>query len=405
MEIITHMRKFLQSLDVAPENYGLLGTIYFALFTSGIMSVMLGTLLPYIRYENALSYAQSGLLLSAHQLGSLFAVLAAGILPYAIGRKKSTLLMGAGITVGLVCITIFRSPWLLMAAFAFTGIGRGTMTNICNVVASDVSGNRAGALNLLHAIFAVGALLSPIIVYVSTGPLGLSWKFSALTSAALAVTALILIALSKLSNSPSQKETGGALSFFKNLSFWHNSAILFFYICAEASIMGWFVLYFEDTGVLSPGAAKLTPTLLWLMMMVGRLSCSAISSRVNKNKLLLVLSLGFAACFTGMLLSRSALVCVFFLLGIGLSMAGIYPTTLSAMQGTLSTVSAGFAICIASAGGIVMPGIVGAVADVHGLAGGVAMILTALAGMLVLIVVKLAIARHDSSGLRARGPK
>lgn len=392
------MHKLLRNLDVAPENYGLLETIYFSIFTSGIMCVMLGTLLPYIRDENALSYAQSGALLSAHQFGSLFAVLAVGILPYAIGRKKSTLLLGAGMAAGLISMTLFKSPWLLAAAFALTGIGRGTMTNICNVVASDVSGNRTGALNFLHAVFSIGAMLSPIIVYVFTVASGAGWKFSALTAAALAIIAWVLIARSKLSDTPSRKENGGVLSFFKSLSFWLNTMILFFYISAEASIMGWFVIYFEDTGVLSSAAAKLTPTLLWLMMTIGRFSCAAISSRVDKNKLLLALALGFSAFFTGMLLNRSAVVCVFLLLGIGLSMAGIYPTTLSAMRGVLSTASAGFAIAIASVGGILMPWIIGAVADVYGLAGGVAMILTALAGMIILIIVKLVMAKRGLYG-------
>lgn len=388
------MRKFLRSLEVAPENQGLLRAIYFAFFTSGLMSIMLGTILPYIRDENALSYSQSGLMLSAHQFGNLCAVLAAGVLPYAVGRKKSTLIMGAGTALGLILMTVVHSPWPLVAAFAFTGIGRGTMSNICNVVASDVSGNKTGALNLLHAVFAIGALSSPVIVYVFTGLSGAGWKYSAQTAAVLAISAWIFIARSKLSDTPVQKEKGGSFSFFKDASFWINTMILFCYLCAEASIIGWFVIYFEDLGILPAAVAKFTPSMLWLMIMIGRLSCAAVSWRVNKNKLLLTLALAFAACFAGMLLSRSAVMCVIFLLGIGLSMAGIYPTTFSTLSGTSSTVVTGFVIAIASLGAIIMPGIVGAVADVHGLAGGVAMIMTALSGMVILVVVKLVRARR-----------
>lgn len=383
------MRKFLQSLNVAPENYRLLETIYFAFFASGFMSVMLGTLLPYIRDENALSYAQSGLMLSAHQFGNLCAVLVAGVLPYMIGRKRSTLLMGAGSAVGLVLMVLVRSPWPLVAAFAVTGIGRGTMSNIGNVVSSEVSGNKAGALSLLHAVFAMGALLSPLAVYLFTRSSASGWKLSALTAAALTATAWVFIARSKLSSVPSRKEAGGTLSFLKDASFWLNTMILFFYLCAEASIIGWFVIYFEDMGVLPAGAAKFTPTLLWLMIMIGRLACAAVSARVDKNKLLLALSLSFTLCFAGMLMSRSAAPCVIFLLGVGLSMAGIYPTTFSTMRDTSSTMATGFVIAIASVGGILMPGIVGAVADAYGLAGGVATVLAALAGMVILVTVKL----------------
>ncbi len=94
------MNKFFRNLDTAPENYGLLRTIYFAFFTRGIMTVMIGSLLPYVRDANALTYSQSGMLLSAHQCGNLLAVLVAGFLPYAVGRKKSTLIMDSGTAIG-----------------------------------------------------------------------------------------------------------------------------------------------------------------------------------------------------------------------------------------------------------------------------------------------------------------
>lgn len=390
------MHKILKALKVEPENYSLLETIYFAFFASGIMSIMLGTLLPYIRDENALTYAQSGLMLSAHQFGNLCAVLVAGILPYVIGRKKSTLLMGAGTILGLVLMALTRNFALLVAAFALTGIGRGTMSNICNVVISNVSGNKGAALNTLHAVFAVGALLSPVIVFIFARKNDSNWKLAAIFAASLAVAAWALIARSKLSNSPSKKEKGGSFFFLKDLMFWLNTMILFFYLCAEASIIGWFVIYFKDMGILPATIAKFTPTLLWITVMLGRLSCAALSSRIDKNKLLLVLASCFILLFTGMLMSKSTVPLVICLLGIGFSMAGIYPTTFSTIKATSSTIATGFVISIASIGGILMPGIVGAVADIHGLFGGVAMILTALTGMLALIIAKLILVNRQN---------
>jgi MFS family permease len=161
------MRKLLAGLEVAPDNHGLLTAVNYAFFVSGIAAIMLGVLLPYIRAEYSLNYTQSGLMFSSHQLGNFCAVLAAGVLPYMIGRKKSTLLMGAGTALGLILIVAARDPWLLMLAFALTGVGRGTMSNICNVVIADISGNRAVALNVLHSVFATGALISPVIVFLS----------------------------------------------------------------------------------------------------------------------------------------------------------------------------------------------------------------------------------------------
>ena len=128
----------------------------------------------------------------------------------------------------------------------------------------------------------------------------------------------------------------------------------------------------------------------WLMVLVGRVSVVLISKRVhNKNGMLLILALLTMFCFTGMILSRSSIPCVLFLLGIGFSMAGIYPTTIATMSGATSTVSVGFTIGIASLGGIFMPGMVGAVADSYGLANGIALLLAGLFGMIALIVLKI----------------
>jgi fucose permease len=224
-------------------------------------------------------------------------------------------------------------------------------------------------------------------VYTGTG-----WKTAALAVAAFAVAAMFGLGAS-LSNTIEKKQSGASLDFIKDAQLWMSVMILFFYLCTEASVIGWFVVYFTESGVLPPSMATLTPTMMWLMMMIGRIICAAVSSLVNRLKMLLGLSAGVTLCFAGMLFSKTAAPCIAFLLCFGLSMGGIYPTAFATVRGTSSTMATGFVIAMATFGAILMPGIVGAVADVYGLAGGVATILAALAGMLILVVAKLATAK------------
>lgn len=378
----------MDKLQVDGKNRGLLSVIYLNFFTNGMLATMLGVLLPFIKEESGLTYAQSGLVLSAHQVGNLCAVLAAGVLPYLMGRKTSSLLTGSGIVLGFLLMTVTRNPLLLVVAFAFTGIFRGTMSNLCNSVVAAVSGNKTGALNILHAAFAVGALLSPVIIALFTQALGWGWRGAAVTIACLGGVALVLLSRSSLTGERAVKEGRSAMAFLRSRLFWMVTGILFFYLCAEASIIGWFVIYFEDIGILPSAVARFTPTLLWLMIMAGRLGCAALSGRVDRNNLMLALGLGFAVCFGGLLLGKTAAVCIVFLLGIGLTMAGIYPTTFACLR-DCSTMETGFCIALASFGAILMPGIVGAVADIRGLFGGVAMILAALVCMVLLMLIKL----------------
>ena len=149
-------------LGVRKEDAGLLVRIYFLFFVSGMMSTVLGVILPFLGDEHGLSQTVRGALLSAHQIGNLAALFISGILPYAIGRKQNTVLLGSGIVIGLALITLTGNPLILFCAFALTGIGRGTMSNITNVVVGETMENKGAGLNLLHATFAVGAFIAVI---------------------------------------------------------------------------------------------------------------------------------------------------------------------------------------------------------------------------------------------------
>ncbi|MCL2588283.1 MAG: MFS transporter [Oscillospiraceae bacterium] len=386
------MRTFLTKLEVAPKNQGLWGIMNFAFLVNGVMVIMLGVLLPYIKVAHDLSYTQTGFMFSMHQLGTFCAVLIAGVLPYMIGRKPSILLLSAGAVFGLVLIVFTQNLLLLIVAFGLTGVTRGALNNTCNVTIVDISGNRTASMNVLHSAFAFGALVSPVIVLLwtfATGSIG--WMVAALTAAVLVAITWALIARTKLPALPPKKEKGGSLSFLREVKFWIPTILLFLYIAVETSIIGWFVLYFVDVGTLPRGLAGLVPTIHWLMMAIGRISIAIAADRIRrKNRALVIMGLATTFCFVGMLLSTaSAVISVVFLLGIGLSMAGIYPTTVATMKDAASSVALGFTVAIAGLGGILMPSIIGVVADAHGITTGISLVLAGALLMVLLAVFKV----------------
>lgn len=383
-------------LGVKRENAPLLYYTYYAFLVSGMTSTVLGAVLPSLSAEYSLSYSVQGTMLSFHQIGNLFAVYLAGFLPYALGRKKSTVLGASGIILGLVLMTLYGNPFFLMFAFALTGIGRGTLSNMTNVVVGQNASNKAGGLNLLHACFAVGAFVSPLIAVA----VPFSWRTPCWIISALMLLALILLGTSKLSSEKIKKEKdGGENSFLKDKYFWFNTMIMFFYLCAEASLTGWLVTYFKDTGMIPASIAPSIQSLLWIMILAGRLICASISNKMNKNILILILGLIMTAFFALMVFSGTPVLAVIGVLGVGMSMSGIYPTTLSTMPGRYnsSTVATGTCIAVATVGGIIMPIIIGAVAETQGLESGISLILFALAVMLALMAAKLVISRREQA--------
>ncbi len=388
-------KSIMKYLGVAKENQNLIKCVYYSFFVSGLLSISIGLIVPFLRSEYGFTYEQTGRFLSAHQIGNVIAILLAGFLPYAIGRKQATVGLCSGIVLGFLVMTFFKSPILLLVAFTLVGIGKGTLTNNSNVTISEYSTNKAPALNILHATFAVGALLSPFLMFLSSS-LNFSFRLSTFVMAILALLAVVLFLKSKLISVPTEKAGGGTWDFISDFWFWLDSSILFFYICTETSIIGWFVIYFYELNILPEVVCNFTPTLLWSMILIGRLFCATLSSKVNKSVLLLTLGISLTVFFAVLLYSSTAIVAIIALMGIGFSMSGIYPTTVSTMKGTQNTIQTGFSLAFATAGGIIMPTIVGNVADSKGISTGIFMVMIAIFIMLTLMIIKCLLPRKDN---------
>ncbi len=384
------MSSIAKILRVKKENVPLMYTVYFAFFVSGMMNTLIGTILPFMKAEYNMSYVLSGAVISAHQIGNFFALLISGFLPYLIGRKRSTLTLSLGFVIGFSLMTLTGNPLFLLLAFLLTGIGRGTMSNITNVVMSDIAENKTASLNLLHASFAIGAFLAPFLAILTTTVFGVHWRISLWTVVVLEILVMLFFSRSSLSGKSIEKKKDEATYFYKSRTYWLNTAILFFYLCNEASIMGWLVTYFTDSGILSPSLAQTTSSALWIFILIGRLLCAFLSTKLNKNFLLVLLGFFQIVFFLLMVSSKNYAFIYMSVFGFGLAMSGTYPTVLATMNPkyNASTIAVGTTIATATIGAISMPIIVGAVAQQIGIAGGLATISIALLCMFSLILVK-----------------
>lgn len=383
------MNKLFKFLKIdGKEGQSLVARIYFIFFCSGTMSVLIGAVLPDIQAAHNLSYEFRGYLVSAHQFGNLIALFLSGFLPYAIGRKQTAVSMASGIVLGMIMMATIGNPALLLIALALTGIGRGTLSTTTNVVVSEHCGNKTAGLNLLHASFAVGAFISPIVA----AAMGASWRLCIILFAALMALGVFFVSRSTLSSKPQEKAKGASVPFLKDVNYWLVTFILFPYICLEASLNGWLVTYFQDSGLLSPALAKTMSSLLWIMILIGRLLVASISSRL-KNKHPLILSMGVMVTvfYLLMMYSKSTTVIIASMLGVGLFMGGIYPTTLSTQSVACnsSTVATGTCISIATIGGLLWPSVIGHIAEGRGIQSALASIIAVLAVMVLLMLVKL----------------
>ncbi|MEQ2457464.1 MFS transporter [Flavonifractor hominis] len=386
----------------------LLRNVLFAFFVSGAASQPLGSFIPFLRETYGFSYDLSGVLLACQSTGNLVAVLLAGLLPVYLGRRRSVLLTGVWMAVGyLIFASGLGTPALLVAACLMTGLARGGNSNFANTMISTLPGPVATrGYNLLHGSFAMGALLSPLVLVFCAGrwPV-MGWRIVAGLLCLLCLSQLAVYAKMPLPAEPEKKGLKAVdYSFLRVKQFWLGAAMLFCYISTEYAIVGWLVTYFQDIGVLSPDQSQMMNSLLWLVIFIGRMIGAAITNKVSRSKLLLVDGVGLFAFFLLMFFSRSVAPIVIGLVGVGLFMATIYPTAFAFGSDCIKGNDLGCSIMIftGSAGGIITPAMVGFVAEQAGIEAGMSLIV-AFTGLLLLSIILSTFSVRKSHSLRKKG--
>ena len=172
-----------------------------------------------------------------------------------------------------------------------------------------------------------------------------------------------------------KNEGSMAQPFYKSPVFYVCGLLLFLYLGLENCVNGWFVTYFKSMNIMSSAYATNLVSVTWVMVMLGRLLTAKLSSKVDKNKLIL------AYCVA---------TTIFFF-------AGIYPTTVSSVGSIIKGSTAGMSLflAIAALGGIVTPQIVGFLADRIGMTAAILVLAFNAVGMLVMAAVNV--------GMKKRG--
>lgn len=373
---------FYTKLD--ENNKYILKCCFFVFAVNGLYAMILGSFLPLISSEYGLNNTVSGALLSAHQTGNLIAGFIAGVLPIYLGRKKSILFLCSFVIMGFSIMIITGNPVLLILGFLFTGLSRGSISNFNNTIVNEVSDSSSVALNILHSVFAVGALTAPFLVIECTNIAGDSgWKISAGIIIFLAIISMILFSRMKIDDVAKRKENT-SYQFLKLKHFWIVSGILFFYLCAESAINGWIVKYFIDSEIMTREYAQMLASLLWAVILAGRLTCAFIGDKISRKTLLLITSIGTVAFYLLLLSTQNIFVITIAIMGLGFSMAGIYPITVSTFGGTIKLypMSMGVLLMLGGIGSIIMPIIVGSLSDNFGIWAGMSAIVVAIVMML-----------------------
>ncbi len=354
------------------EENKLMACTLFAFSVSGASSMLMGNLMPFLRELYGINYQHAGFLLSLPSWGNLISIFLAGYLPTYIGRRKTVLSMSLWMCVAFIIVAAgLGGATLLSAACLMIGIARGSNTNFSNTMMSTLPGRKSSiGYNLLHGVFAVGAVLSPIALIVCTQGNPNGWRIMTWGIVALCLAQLIVYARMPL---PAENITKSIKSvdksFLKKGSFWVGTAILFFYVSTEYAIVNWLVTYFKDTGILSADLSQLMTSLLWVVIFAGRMLGAYLVGKVSRKVILVVDGVGLTVFFLVVFFGRTELPIFLGIMGVGLFMATIYTNALTIGTASIKGNDLGVSnmILIGSTGGVVTPALVGMVAERAGI--------------------------------------
>lgn len=358
---------------------------FYTFFINGSLALILGAIMPYMRETYTISYWLSGILIAIHSVGNLISSFMGGILPNYLGRKKSILLLSSFGFISFILMTLTSNPVVLLIAFFLTGINRGAVSNFNNAIINEIATGKAWALNLLHSVFAIGAFLAPFIALLCVRNNNDGWIYACYILAFFCFTELMTYFFMKIPEKKLEKKEKNLekkktdWSFLTNKYFITAAGILFSYLCAEQAINGWLVTYFKDSGLMSGSFAQSMASLLWIVILVGRLVSAYLSSKIKKTKLLVFNAIGYLIFFIILLTATSMTPITIGIIGVGFCMAGLYPTTISCVGKILKAYPMGlsFLLTFAGLGAIIMPSLIGFVAQKVGIAGGMSIVIIA----------------------------
>lgn len=301
-----------------PSRRQLLIMGFAAFFLLGAQQAMYGPSLPLFRAKFGLEVDQVSAIVSAQFLGAFVAIVVSGMLLKWFGYRRVLVAGSAGVLGGLALVGTAGAWWQVVAAAFVAGFGFGLLNLAFNLLlALSFRPNAAPALNLLNAIFGVGAMAGPLLVAAFEPSL----RAPFLVMAAVAAVLLVLVLVLRVPQSVAAARTkapaaAGLLVLFVLL--------YFFYVSTEAGVANFL------TEHLTPHFGATTaagfPALFWGAVTVGRILASFLSTYVRPPQMVV----GSAAlAFITLLFAGNVATAPYVYAAVGLFLAPVFATGLA----------------------------------------------------------------------------
>ena len=335
---------------------------YFAAFVGlGLTVGSLGPTLPGLAEQTQVGLSAISYLFTARSMGYVLGAVRGGKFFDARPGNPAMAAMLLAMAVMMALVPLATHLWLLLVVMIILGAAESALDVGANTLLLWLHGNRvAPFMNAMHSFFGVGALIAPIVVAQTA-----LFKYS--TTHSYFVLALLLLPIAAyMLRLPGPVPVAGAkpkeTPIANTRLVFLVALFLFLYVGAEVGFAGWIFTYTIKLGLSEASAAAYLTSLFWGSLTLGRVLAIPLTARFRPRPVLIYSLAGCLFSLALMLLSpRSFAAVLIGTIGLGLSMASIFPTTLSfaGSQMKMTGRVTGWFVLGSSAGAMLIPLVIG----------------------------------------------
>jgi FHS family Na+ dependent glucose MFS transporter 1 len=335
---------------------------YIAFIMLGLTTAVTGPALPWLADQTQSRIDEISLVLVVGRLGYIIGSLLSGrgYDRFPGHRILSAVLML--IAAASAMVPVISLLWLLLAVSFVLGIGQGGVDVGGNTLLAWTYGRRVGrVMNGMHLFWGIGSLAAPIVLALVFGATGtISWVYwsFALVMLPFAVWLWTLpspsIRIESSSLDPGEKTSLPLVGLFV--------AFFVFYVGAQFSYGSWIFTYTTTLNLATVTIAAYLTSAFYGFFTIGRLLGVGVSGRLRSRTILYMDLLGCLLSMGVILLwSESFTALLIGTLGLGLSMASIFPTAMTFAEERLHLTGKVTSWCIIGGGigGMFFSGLIG----------------------------------------------
>jgi FHS family glucose/mannose:H+ symporter-like MFS transporter len=365
--------------------------IYAGVFLTGILTTLLGPLLPLLSARWTMLDAQAGYLFTAQFVGSMAGAILSGLLLPRRGFRFA-LVLGFALTAA-GALPLGMGNWVVGLLSVFTyGTGLGFTIACSNLWVSDSHPEkRSAALSLLNFAWGLGAVACPVF-FAALHRIGLGNTMAPALAAACELIAVLLAILPFREPAKEAEDVAAPRVRVWSTRFGPSLAALFFlYVGTETALGGWVALLAKRHSY-GPGTLwMLAPSFFWAALLAGRALAPMALQHVTEARIVLGGLVLASLAGVGLLAASSLFAVLAWITLAGFGLSAIFPICaawISQTFGAAASRLAGGIFAMGALGGATLPWVVGTLSTAFGgLRAGLVAPLLAILIMIALLLV------------------